>query len=111
MQFCSVGFYLSRLIRFRLVSDHYAESRRDAFLTYPTIPLAVLEVLPLTTQQTTARMAVNLAREPVEERAYAEIPTLPMNKPYADPARTEKIVRVWRRTNGGKPQEVVTFSR
>lgn len=144
MRFCNPTFYLSRLIRFRLVSDQddfltdggptrkrrallraitkplkryvpvnapYAESRRDAFLTYPTIPMAILEVLPLTAQQTTARIALNLAREPITEEVYAEIPTLPVDASDVDPGATKKVVRVWKRTNGGWPEEVVTFSR
>jgi hypothetical protein len=145
MQFCSPGFWLSRLIRFRLVSDHddflndggptlkrrcllraitsplrreyvqvnaeYAKSRRDAFLVYPTIPLAILEVLPLTSQQTTTRIALNLATERTEERRHVDVPTLPIGKPHDDPGATQKIIRVWKRTNGGWPEEVVTFQR
>ncbi len=45
----------------------YEQSRRAAFLAYPTIPLSLTRVFPSPTQQRTARMALNLAREPITE--------------------------------------------
>ena len=81
--------------------SRYERSLRNAFLTYPTIPR--------TGQQGPTHRALNLAREWVEARPSADVPTLPLRLPHGNSAHTQKIIRVWRRANGGRPQEIVTF--